>query len=169
MESVGEILREARHNRKATVEEAARATKIKPEILEQLEAEEFDRLASPAYAKGFIKLYAEYLGLDSRSVVETYVQSQGGLRRQGLQLETEAKARTRPPRELQLPVRSVLAVVVALTIAMVVLLVGKSLWARHKRSAPPPATVTTLPKADFDAYYKPKPTPAPELLESPSR
>src|SRR6266404_7902177 len=67
MESIGEILREARHNKRASLEDASRATRIKMDILEQLEADEFDKLAAPAYTKGFLKLYSEYLGLDSQA------------------------------------------------------------------------------------------------------
>ena len=58
MESIGDTLREARHNKRSSLEDASRATKIKMEILEQLEADEFDRLAAPTYTKGFLKLYA---------------------------------------------------------------------------------------------------------------
>ena len=83
MESIGEILREARHHKRASLEDASRATRIKMDILEQLEADEFDRLAAPAYTKGFLKLYSEYLGLDSQAMVDAYLRSQGGLRRQG--------------------------------------------------------------------------------------
>ena len=170
MESIGEKLREARHNKKVSLEDVSRATRIKMEILEQLEADEFDRLAAPAYTKGFLKLYAEYLGLDSQSMVDAYLRSQGGLRRQGLHVETEKTVRARKPRELKLPLRSVGLVVVGLTVAVFVIVVGKShflasrasprQWNRSCRRTPP-----RYAKADFDAYYQPKPTPAPELVE----
>ncbi len=78
MESIGENLREARHNKKVSLEDASRATRIKIDILEQLESDEFDRLAAPTYTKGFLRLYAEYLGLDSQSSVDAYLKSQGG-------------------------------------------------------------------------------------------
>ena len=175
MESIGEILREARHQRHASLEDASRATRIKMEILEQLEADEFDRLAAPTYTKGFLRLYAEYLGLDSQSLVDAYLRSQGGLRRQGLHMETDKAIRARKPRELQLPIRSVGLVVAGLTLAVLAVVVGKSVLSR--RGSPAAQTSTTpqtttasvepdVPKADFDAYYQPKPKPAPELVES---
>lgn len=175
MESIGETLREARHNKMATLEDAARTTKIKLDILEKLEADEFNRLAAPMYTKGFLKLYAEYLGLDSQAVVDAYLHSQGGLRRQGLQLDTDANIRARKPRELQLPIRSVVLVVAGLTVAVVLGLLGKVLLSRHAQKTPPPSPPTdqattalpNLPKADFDAYYQPKTRPAPAVLESP--
>jgi cytoskeletal protein RodZ len=173
-ESIGEILREARHQKKLSLEEASRATKIKLEILEKLESDEFDRLAAPMYTKGFLKLYAEYLGLDSQFVVDSYLRSQGGLRRQGLQVETEKTARERKPPEVRLPVRSVVMVVAGLTVAVVLGLVGRSLWTRRAAHKVAPASqaaavaAPNMPKADFEAYYQPKTKPAPELLEPPS-
>lgn len=177
-ESIGEILRQARHNKRASLEEASRATKIKLEILEKLESDEFDRLAAPMYTKGFLKLYSEYLGLDSQSVVDSYLRSSGGLRREGLKVETEAAIRARPRRELQLPPRSVVLVVAALTIAVVAAVIGWNLWNRRVADSPqtisaqPPraaaAAAAPVPQADFDAYYKPATRPAPELLEPPT-
>ena len=173
-------MREARHSKRASLEDASRATKIKFEILEQLEADEFDRIAAPAYTKGFLKLYSEYLGLDSQTIVEAYLRSQGGLRRQGLHVETEKAIRARKPRELQLPLRSVALVVAALTIAVFGVMIGKSLLGRRAEKGEPaiqqpqPATAKpvpgrsvapAVPTADFDAYYQPKSKPPPELLE----
>ena len=168
-DSIGEQLREARHNKKASLEDAARSTKIKLEILENLEADEFDRLAAPMYTKGFLKLYAEYLGLDGQQIVDAYLHSQGGLRRQGLRVETEAAIRARKPRELQLPLRNVVRVVAALSLTIVVCYFGARWWLQRKSTAPtstPAAARTaTLPHADFDAYYQPKNKPEPALLE----
>jgi cytoskeleton protein RodZ len=169
MESIGETLREARHNKQASLEDASRATKIKFEILEQLEADEFDRLAAPAYTKGFLKLYAEYLGLDSHAVVEAYLRSQGGLRRQGLHVETEKSIRARKRPELQLPLRSVALVVAGVTVAVFGVVLGKSLFSHRAAKpaipvAPKPAAVA-VPTADFDAYYHPRAKPPVELAE----
>lgn len=184
MENLGEILREARHQKRVSIQDASRATKIKPEILEQLEAGEYDQLASPTYTKGFLKLYAGYLGLDSAAVVDAYVRSQGGLRRQGLQLETEVSARQRQPAELELNLRSVVLVVAALTAVAGVIYLGHKLVNRPTaaRSATPAAAVSepvkpaapvvaagqaaTLPVVDFEAYYQPKSRSELELLDA---
>jgi cytoskeletal protein RodZ len=181
MDSIGNTLRKARHAKMASLEDAARSTKIKIEILEKLEADQFDQLVAPMYTKGFLKLYAEYLRLDSQMIVDSYLRSQGGLRRQGLQFETEAAIRARKPPELQLPTPSVIRVVGAVTVAVILGLSVRHLWARHgrvsqprsERGQPPQeqkvaATAkapATLPKADFDAYYQPQTKPAPDLLD----
>ena len=170
MESIGEILRGARHNKRASLEDASRSTRIKMEILEQLEADEFDRLAAPAYTKGFLRLYSEYLGLDAQSMVDAYLRSQGGLRRQGLRVETEKAIRTRKPRELQLPLGRVGLIVAGVTVAAIVIVVAKSHSARKAPTPAQPAIVSaatapSVPRADFDAYYQPKSKPPLELVE----
>jgi cytoskeletal protein RodZ len=178
MESIGQMLREARHKKVASLEDASRATKIKTEILEKLESDEFDQLAAPMYAKGFLKMYAEYLGLDSHAIVDTYLLSQGGLRRQGLHVESEAAIRSRKPPELKLPIRALIQVVAAVSVALVLGLGIRSVRSRRSAARAPAsptaaqqkATPTAaqpsivLPKADIDAYYQPKNKPAPELL-----
>src|SRR2546428_12502995 len=158
-ESIGETLREARHQKRASLEDASRATKIKMEILEKLEADEFNALAAPMYTKGFLKLYAEYLGLDSAEVVDAYLKSQGGLRRQGLHVETEAQIRARRPRELQLPIAAVVRVVAALTLTVLGVFMGHHWWVQRSHK---PAQPAALPAANFDAFYKPRDKPAPE-------
>ena len=184
METIGHILREARHAKMATLEDASRATRIKLDILEKLESEEFNQLVAPMYTKGFIKLYAEYLGLDSQAVVDAYLKSQGGLRRQGLRVETEAAIRSRKPSELQLPLKSVVRAVAAVTLAVVLGLAIHHFHSRHAaapakasapqpvaqaapQTAPPPSSAppAVLPKADIEAYYQPKNPPSPELLD----
>ncbi len=54
-------------------------------------------------------------------MVDAYLRSQGGLRRQGLHVETEKTIRARKPPELQLPLRSVGLVVVGLTVVVFVI------------------------------------------------
>jgi cytoskeletal protein RodZ len=163
MDSIGETLRQARHDKRASLEDASRATKIKMDILEKLEADEFGALAAPMYTKGFLKIYAEYLSLDSGEVLNAYLKSQGGLRRQGLHVETEAQIRARKPRELKLSTAGVIRVVGALTLAVVLVVVVRHFWT--SRSVTAPAKPTSLPTADFEAQYKPKTKPVPQTLD----
>jgi cytoskeletal protein RodZ len=168
MESIGEHLQEARRNKRASLEDASRATRIKVEILQQLEADEFDRLAAPTYTKGFLRLYAEYLGLDGERIVEAYLASQGGLRRQGLRVDTEKAIHARKAPELKLPLRGVALAVVGVTVAVLIVVLGKSLFTHHETKPISAVAEVIVPKADFDAYYQPKAKPAPELAEPPT-
>lgn len=163
MSSIGETLREARHRKQVSLEEVARATKIKLEVLECMEADEFDRLASPTYARGFIRIYGDYLGLDGRALADAYVQSQGGLQRRGLRLETAAAAHRRRA-ELHLSLRGVVMMVAALTVLGIV---AVGWWAWRQRA---PTTTAAPRQADLGQFrvetepsWRPPPAPLPVL------
>jgi|DewCreStandDraft_1066081.scaffolds.fasta_scaffold00693_25 transcriptional regulator with XRE-family HTH domain len=64
MTRLGETLREARRQRGLSLEEAERATRIPRQYLLALEDERFSQLPPPVYARGFLRSYASYLGLD---------------------------------------------------------------------------------------------------------
>jgi cytoskeletal protein RodZ len=70
MKSIGQQLREARVARKMTLEAASKATKIKVEQLMELENNNYSRFAAPAYARGFIRIYARMLGLDEHRLID---------------------------------------------------------------------------------------------------
>lgn len=73
METLGDKLRASRLKKKASTSEAAASTRIKIQHIEAMENNAFDRIPAPTYAKGFIKLYAEYLGLPHGPLVKEYV------------------------------------------------------------------------------------------------
>lgn len=62
--SLGQILQRARLARGITLEDAERVTRIPRKYLEALEQEHFSILPAPVYARGFLRSYAGYLGLD---------------------------------------------------------------------------------------------------------
>lgn len=72
MSDTGQTLREARERKQVTIAQAAEATRIKSTHLEQMERNRFDGFAAPIYARGFIRSYAEYLGLDPQPLLEDY-------------------------------------------------------------------------------------------------
>jgi hypothetical protein len=61
---VGATLREARTARGVELSEVEAATKIRRRYLNAIENEAWDVLPGPAYAAGFVRAYADYLGLD---------------------------------------------------------------------------------------------------------
>jgi cytoskeletal protein RodZ len=72
MASIGDRLREARTRRGLGFDEAEAATKIRARYLRALEAEQFDLLPGPTFARTFLRTYADFLGLDARLLVEEY-------------------------------------------------------------------------------------------------
>ncbi len=76
--TIGQKLESARQEKGVTVSEAGRATKILSKFIEAMEADDFGVLSAPVYAKSFIKMYAQYLGLDARPLVDEYVLQHSG-------------------------------------------------------------------------------------------
>lgn len=64
MKTVGQILQDARVNRKIDLEEVSRITRIRPVLLKYLESDDYRHLPSSTVAKGFIRNYSEFLGLN---------------------------------------------------------------------------------------------------------
>jgi cytoskeletal protein RodZ len=69
---IGNSLREARVRRGIDFAQAEVATKIRGKYLRALEEEQFDTLPAETYVKGFLRTYAEYLGLDGQLYVDEY-------------------------------------------------------------------------------------------------
>jgi cytoskeleton protein RodZ len=72
MFEIGNSLREARLRQGLDFPEIEQATKIRPKYLRALEDEQFDILPGQTYVKGFLRSYAEYLGLDGQLYVDEY-------------------------------------------------------------------------------------------------
>jgi len=69
---IGNSLREARVRRGIDFPQAEAATKIRGKYLRALEDEQFGLLPAQTYIKGFLRTYAEYLGLDGQLYVDEY-------------------------------------------------------------------------------------------------
>lgn len=69
MSTPGEQLRAAREAKNLTLEDVERATRIRAKYLNALECDDHKSLASPVQARGFLKNYAEYLGLNSNDLI----------------------------------------------------------------------------------------------------
>jgi uncharacterized membrane protein YdcZ (DUF606 family) len=82
--TIGQKLEAARQAKGVTVSEAGQATKILSKFIEAMEADDFGALSAPVYAKSFIKMYAQYLGLDPRPLVDEYVDQHAPRAKPGL-------------------------------------------------------------------------------------
>jgi Helix-turn-helix domain/RodZ C-terminal domain len=72
MFDIGSSLREARVRQDLDFPELEERTKIRPKYLRALEDERFDILPAPTYVRGFLRSYAEVLGLDGQPFVDEY-------------------------------------------------------------------------------------------------
>jgi cytoskeletal protein RodZ len=74
VDDVGGRLREARERLGLTLEEVERSTRIRVHHLEAIERGELDSLPSPVQARGFLRNYAEFLGLEPGDVMLQYAE-----------------------------------------------------------------------------------------------
>jgi cytoskeletal protein RodZ len=74
MPEIGQTLRETRMRNRVDITEVEAGTKIRAKYLRALENEEWELLPGPTFVKTFLRTYADYLGLDSRLLVEEYKQ-----------------------------------------------------------------------------------------------
>ena len=72
MFEIGNSLREARLRQGIDFSRVEADTKIRGKYLQALEAERFEVLPAETYVKGFLRAYAEYLGLDGQLYVDEY-------------------------------------------------------------------------------------------------
>ena len=72
MFEIGNSLREARARQRLDYSQVELATKIRAKYLRALEEEQFEVLPSGTYVHGFLRSYAEFLGLDGQLYVDEY-------------------------------------------------------------------------------------------------
>ncbi len=69
---IGKELQAARELKGLTIEQVYEETRIGIEFLKSLEQGKTDKMPHPVYARGFVRSYASYLGLDSQRIVEDF-------------------------------------------------------------------------------------------------
>ncbi|MBI4037292.1 helix-turn-helix domain-containing protein [Candidatus Daviesbacteria bacterium] len=72
MRTVGQILKEEREAKFYSLEEVEKSTKIRHELLEALEADNYQKLPPTTFVQGFIKNYAKFLKLDPQKLLAVY-------------------------------------------------------------------------------------------------
>lgn len=77
---IGAILREARKRREIELSEVEAATRIRLKYLRAIEDEDWEVLPGDVYARGFIRTYASFLGLDGERLAGEYREAVEGRR-----------------------------------------------------------------------------------------
>jgi hypothetical protein len=69
---IGEVLKSARTRQRIDIQTVEEQTKIRTKYLRALENEQWEVLPGHPYAKGFLRTYAQFLGLDPDALVDEY-------------------------------------------------------------------------------------------------
>jgi cytoskeleton protein RodZ len=158
LETVGQDLRSARQRRGEELVEIAKELKIRRDYLDAIEDSRFEALPGRTYAIGFVRTYAEYLGLDGVECVDRLKSEIAG-RGDG----KEHAVALSPPRERRLPQGGILFVILLL-IALVYL--SYYLYVSAGRLASPP--VTPVPARLAEQAVPPASAPAQTATAQPS-
>lgn len=72
MRTVGQILKDERKRSFYTLDEIEKATKIRKELLEALEADQYSKLPPATFVQGFIKNYGKFLNLNTEKLLAIF-------------------------------------------------------------------------------------------------
>ncbi len=72
MRTVGQILKQAREEKMYSLEDIERHTKIRKELLEALEDDNYSKLPPLTFIQGFIKNYGKFLGLNAEKLLAVF-------------------------------------------------------------------------------------------------
>jgi cytoskeletal protein RodZ len=149
MFEIGTSLREARLRQSLDFPEIEQATKIRAKYLRALEDEQFDVLPAQTYVKGFLRSYAEYLGLDGQLYVDEY-NSRFVVGEEGEQ-SFRPRRSAAPSRGVEVQSRVVLLTLLGISLVTALVVVA---WTRGEPEKETPVglgdktrTVATKPKA----------------------
>ncbi len=70
--TLGEKLKKLRSDKRTSIGEASKFTKIQPAYLEYLEEGTWEKLPADVYVKGFLRSYADFLGVDEKILIRLY-------------------------------------------------------------------------------------------------
>lgn len=157
-DELGERLRAAREEKEMSLDEVAAATRIPLNYLEALENESFDSFTSDLHARGFLRNYASYLGLDPDETADLYGRIPRDPKRRNPRVKQEPVAKNigtgRKGRSF-----FIADALLALVVVAVLGLVGFSVYQRQNPAVviptPGPAptpTATPMPVYEGTAY-----------------
>ncbi len=172
--TIGQKLRQAREERGAELSDVEVATKIRVKFLVAMEEDRWGDLPAPAYARGFLDIYARHLGLDHQALLDEYSRTVEGESHEaipGTAIKPGTLRQNRPARRLpHIPFGPVAKVAAGLLVLVVIGLVvvglvgGSDNDGTDKRSkapdrgsqaaAPATAATTTTPSDEVSVELR---------------
>lgn len=163
----GELLERIRKERGLSLRDVEDATKIRTRYLEGLEREDYSMLPDQVYVQGFLKTYANYLGLDGEELAKDFRDRRAPRRERGLTFERPRVSEFERPimspgglagaERRRVSGATILTVVLALVL---IALVGGALYYVGSRSAASPGTGDAASVEEAPAQREPSPQPA---------
>jgi cytoskeleton protein RodZ len=178
---IGRILQQKRKEQGLSLEEVEQATKIRKRYLDGLEREDYAVLPDWVYAQGFLKTYANFLGLDGEALSRQLKGRRKPRLERGINYKSEPERGFEEPliaptglqgtQKLRFPTSAVVTLLVAVLVLAVIIgvlyFVGRGVEASRSDGASPeqpaekpqeqsPEKVVTKEKADPQKKEAPK-------------
>ena len=166
MADIGTTLREARIRARIDISEVEARTKIRAKYLRAIENEEWDLLPGPVYVKSFLRTYGDFLGVDSRLLVDEYKRRYERPAEQELR-PISARSRDRERRERRRrrprlgPIGAVVLVLAAVVAALFFIGGGLNSNTTSTPTTSAGATTTTERHVTRSRHHGHKPPPRP--------
>lgn len=145
-QTLSEKLKQIRQTAGVSLSEIAKTTKVRKIYLEKLEEGKFDELPPDVYVKGFLKSYANYLGIESEDVIRLYEKERGIQKNiKKLQLPTDSK------RKIWTPSVTITPNMFAIALSLILIVVGVVYFYREiDRFSSTPRLVLMQPTGDIN-------------------
>ncbi|MBK8985521.1 MAG: helix-turn-helix domain-containing protein [Chloroflexi bacterium] len=104
MDELGHILREARETKGFTLEDVQEEIRINAKYLKSLESGDYNALPTPVHARGFLRNYARYLGLDPQPLLDRYESTLSRLPTKAAAPTNGSSSKKLPPIDFDSPV-----------------------------------------------------------------
>jgi cytoskeletal protein RodZ len=141
MVKLGQRLQTLRTQKKLTIEQVSQAIKIKPVFLTAIEKGEYHKLPSPAYAQGFVRNYATYLGLSRAEITALFKREFDEKKAYKVLPDSLVKQQEYPTQRLRIQQSLLLA-------GIALLLFLGYLFFQYRAAFIPPALSVTSPQPD---------------------
>lgn len=139
MKNIGEHIKEEREKKGITIEEAAKATRIGKTYLKAIEDGDFS-IQSPVFMKGFLRSYADFLGLDSADILGRY---------KGTLDEREGKGKTEEHKLEPVRKSRKYAVTAVITLSLIAVIIFAAIFTTKEPDVAPP-TIKPSQEAELE-------------------
>jgi cytoskeletal protein RodZ len=149
--TLGEKLKKLRSERRISLSEVSRFTKIQVKYLEYLEEGNYGKLPADVYAKGFLRNYAEFLGVDENVLIKLY-EKEKGIQRNIEEKKHKINYRDLKPKPIKISSFVLTPRLAIITLIVILVLVGVFYLYREVGSfAEAPKLVILSPENNYNA------------------
>ncbi|HEY9762674.1 MAG TPA: RodZ domain-containing protein [Trichocoleus sp.] len=189
LREIGAYLRQVREHQGRALDDIANQIFIRPALLRGIEEGQDQHLPEPVFVQGFIRRYAEALGLDGNEIAQAFTvtpvsvlpqfQSNGSSQANGngsgelesrppVQASVEASASASPSRRRDQPAEKSLPLGIIGALLALVAGIGLLAWALSNRGSQPSVAQSTAPDPKPPAAVTPTPAPVPTPQPTPT-